>query len=75
MSTGVEVCLRREDNEITLNLENGQISVITKEMAEEEKTLEEETVNGGDAEALISVLEEVNPTPLFDEIKYFFVVP
>ena len=45
-------------------------------MAEEEKTLEEENnVNGGDAEALISVLEEVNPTSLFDETIYLFVVP
>ena len=65
--------LRRKDNEVPLNLVNGQIS---KEMAEEEKTLEEENVvNGGDAEALICVLEEVNPTSLFDETIYIFVVP
>ena len=52
---------------------NGQIS---KEMAEEEKTLEEENVvNGGDVEALISILEEVNLTSLFDETIYLFVVP
>ena len=47
--------LRRKDNEVPLNLVKGQIS---KEMPEGEKTLEEENdVNGGDVEALISVLE------------------
>lgn len=57
--TGVEVHLQREDNVKPLNLENGQISIITKEMAEEEKIVEEEkAVNGEDAEAFISVLEE-----------------
>ena len=65
--------LRRKDNEVPLNLVNGQIS---KEMVEEEKTLEEENVvNGGDVESLISVLEEVNPTSLFDETIYLFLVP
>ena len=67
------MCLRRKDNEVPLNLVNGQIS---KEMAEEEKTLEEEnTVNGGNAEALISILKEVNLNSLFDETIYNFVVP
>lgn len=57
--TGVEVHLQREDNVKPLNLENGQISIITKEIAEEEKIVEEEkAVNGEDAEAFISVLEE-----------------
>ena len=52
---------------------NGQIS---KEMVEEDKTLEEENaINGGDAEALISILEEVNTNSLFDETIYLFVVP
>ena len=62
--------LWRKDNEVPLNLVNGQIS---KEMDEEEKTLEEENVvNGGDAEELTYVLEEVNPTSLFDKTIYIF---
>ena len=65
--------LQIKDNEVPLNLVNGQIS---KEMAKQEKTLEEENVlNGGDVEALISILEEVNPTSLFDDTIYIFVVP